>query len=687
MELNIDQTLQRGIEAHKARRLQEADRLYAAILKVNPNHPDANHNMGVLAVSAGKVKQALPFFKIALKSNPNIGQFWLSYINALIKLNLIADAKAVLAQAKDYGACSESFDDLDKRLKDGMLAQSQDPGEEKLRYIVDCYNQKRYQEVLNKTSRLLKKFPNSVILYNMIGAANRGLRLPDEAVRSFKKVISINPGTVEAYNNLGLVLKEQGKLHEAIIEYKKAIDIKSDYAEAYYNLGIALKESDNLDEAVRAFENAVQIKPKHFEALNNLGNVFQEQGKISEAIDAYKRTLAIKHNFAEALFNLGNAFQQYNKPQEAIESYRQALDICPDYADALNNMGNTLYRLGRLEEAITAYSDAQLVSPLYSDPYNNMGNVLQEQGKFEEAIAIYKQALDIKPNSAEALNNLGNALFGQNKRGEAIQAYKQALNVNSNYAEAFNNLGNTFLIENMLEEAVQAYKSALAIRPDYPEAKHMISALMGETTRTAPKEYIENLFDKYATQFENSLVNQLQYNIPKTLVEIISKQNPNKFLGSVLDLGCGTGLTGSQIKQFCNYLEGIDLSRAMLREAKLKNVYDKLCHSDILEYLNSEPLNFDYFIASDVFVYIGDLADIFEIIKLRNKRSGRLVFSTEDVEGEGFHLLGTGRYSHSKNYIESLCTDFKYKLTHFSTTDLRKEQEEFLIGGLYVLDF
>ena len=95
MELTLDQALQRGIEAHKAGKAQEADRYYTAILKAQPKHPDANHNMGVLAVGIGKVQEALPFFKTALEVNPNITQYWLSYIDALIKLDKIDEAEAV----------------------------------------------------------------------------------------------------------------------------------------------------------------------------------------------------------------------------------------------------------------------------------------------------------------------------------------------------------------------------------------------------------------------------------------------------------------------------------------------------------------------------------------------------------------------------------------------------------------
>ena len=86
MELTIDQALQKGVEAHKAGQVQEAERLYTTILKAQPKHPDANHNMGILAVGVGKIQEALPFFKTALEANPNTTQFWLSYIDASSKL-------------------------------------------------------------------------------------------------------------------------------------------------------------------------------------------------------------------------------------------------------------------------------------------------------------------------------------------------------------------------------------------------------------------------------------------------------------------------------------------------------------------------------------------------------------------------------------------------------------------------
>ena len=125
----------------------------------------------------------------------------------------------------------------------------------------------------------------------------------------------------------------------------------------------------------------------------------------------------------------------------------------------------------------------------------------------------------------------------------------------------------------------------------------------------------------------------------------------------------------------------------MLDEAKKKNIYDELTMQDILGYLASADLNFDYFIATDVFVYIGDLSDVFHLIKSRNRNSGKLVFSTEHYDGEEFSLQQSGRYSHSRIYIESLCQKFGYKLRHFETQPLRKQKKQYINGGLYLLDF
>ena len=100
----VENLFKQGVELHKSGKVQAASQLYTAVLKAQPEHPTANHNMGILAVGGGKVQEALPFFEAALEANADTAQFWLSYIAALIEAERMADAQAVFDQAKSNGA-------------------------------------------------------------------------------------------------------------------------------------------------------------------------------------------------------------------------------------------------------------------------------------------------------------------------------------------------------------------------------------------------------------------------------------------------------------------------------------------------------------------------------------------------------------------------------------------------------
>ena len=122
MELTIEQALQQGVTAHKEGKLQEAERLYRAILQSQSKHGDANHNLGVLAVSVNKADAALPLFKTALEADPKMEQFWLSYIDALIKEQQFGAAKKALEQGKNHGIEGDKIYALEVSLEE--LSQS-----------------------------------------------------------------------------------------------------------------------------------------------------------------------------------------------------------------------------------------------------------------------------------------------------------------------------------------------------------------------------------------------------------------------------------------------------------------------------------------------------------------------------------------------------------------------------------
>ena len=343
----------------------------------------------------------------------------------------------------------------------------------------------------------------------------------------------------------------------------------------------------------------------------------------------------------------------------------------------------------RAQQGLAALNKSNQTNATQSPPQETINQLidLYNQGKLvsvvEQAQALTRQY----PNALIFWNILGAAAAQTGQIDQAINAFKRVTAIEPDYAAAYNKMGNVLKNQGKLEEAIEAYKKALSLKPAYAEASHMLSALTGKTTKSAPREYVENLFDKYAYKFDQSLVVKLSYDIPKIITQLAVEKHGSSSLGSILDLGCGTGLTGEKVRPHCTNLEGIDLSKKMLEIAKSRNVYNKLEHIDIVGYLSSAELDFDYFIATDVFIYVGDLSEVFRLIKARNKKPGKLIFSTEHANEKGFHLEKSGRYSHSKSYIEELCKEFKFSISHFSETNLRKEKGSFLIGGLYFLDF
>jgi tetratricopeptide (TPR) repeat protein len=325
-----------------------------------------------------------------------------------------------------------------------LLAESatvapQDPPSEQQQSIINLYNQGQLQQALSESSQMLERFPNSIVLYNIVGASNAGLMQFDDAIDSYKQALKIKPDYAEAYNNMGLALKEKGDPAAAIDSYKLALKIKPDYPEAYFNMGVALKEKGDSVAAIDSYKQALKIKPDYAEAYNNIGVALNDKGDPESAIASCKKALKIKPDYAEAYYNIGIALRKKGDPAAAIDSYKQALKIKPDYAEAYNNMGNALKDEGELEAAIDSYKQALKIKPDYADAYNNMGTALQEKGDPVAAIECYKQAINIKLDYAEAYNNTGAALQEKGDPAAAIDSYKKALKIKPDYAEAHHN--------------------------------------------------------------------------------------------------------------------------------------------------------------------------------------------------------------------------------------------------------
>ena len=137
MELTIEQALQQGVAAHNSGNFQEAERAYQAILQSQPKHPDANHNLGLIAISVNQIEAALPLFKTALNVNPNIEQFWVSYIDALVKAKHLKDANQAIKKAKKKGFDATKLQALFSQSK--VNSETKVPSQQQLSSLLGYY--------------------------------------------------------------------------------------------------------------------------------------------------------------------------------------------------------------------------------------------------------------------------------------------------------------------------------------------------------------------------------------------------------------------------------------------------------------------------------------------------------------------------------------------------------------------
>jgi tetratricopeptide (TPR) repeat protein len=358
-----------------------------------------------------------------------------------------------------------------------------DPPQGQLGALVTLYQQGNLHSILQQAEALAQRFPKSLLLWQMLGAANCGLGRLDQAASAFRQASNLKPDDAAAHTNLGAVLQAQGKLDQAVGSYRRAIAINPYDAVTHSNLGAALCSQGKMDEAMGVLQRAIAINPNNADAQYNLANALREQRKLDEAIAAFQRVIAIHPHHADAYSKLGNTLYEQGKLDEAIAAYQRAIAINPNHADAHSNLGNALRDQHKLNEATAAYQRAIAINPNHADAHSNLGNALRDQHKLEEAIGAYQRAIAIKPDHANAQYNLGNALHEQGKLDEAIAAYQRAIAINPHHADAYSNLGNVLCVQCELDEAIAAYQRAIALNPSHTDAHTNLGKALCEQQR------------------------------------------------------------------------------------------------------------------------------------------------------------------------------------------------------------
>jgi len=417
--------------------------------------------------------------------------------------------------------------------------------------------------------------------------------------------------------------------------------------------GLMHHREGRLDLAEAAYRAALETQPNLPEALHLLGVLVCQRGELEAGLALLEQAVRADPNRAETHFNLGKAASGLGDLEQAEAAFRRALELKPDYADALNNLGNLLHIKSDLEAARDCFKQAMSAEPNYPEAALNLSLVYRDLGLLDEAETLLRRLAQSQPENFDVLFAFGSLLRDQLKLSEALAVFERALKVN----------------------------------PKDAGTGHLISVLRGENPMLPPLAYTLNLFDNYAARFDHQLVHRLHYDAPEQLAALVRtlRSGAARFQNA-LDLGCGTGLSGLAFRALSERLTGVDLSPNMLARARLKGVYDRVALEEAVIFLEAMGDAYDLFIATDVFIYMGNLEPLFAAVRQRCRPGGWFVFSTESGEGPDFEALPCGRYVHSMFYIQRLADAHGFRVAACRAADIRQERGEGVPGHLFILE-
>ena len=328
-------TFDQALTLHRQRRLDEAERIYDAILATEPQHGDALHLSGVLKYQRGQSAEALRLVAAALKVAPGS-------VDVLASYGVILDAI------------------------------------------------KRHEEALASFDRVLAMGRDDAGAHYNRGNALRGLGRHAEALASYDRALERAPGFADAHYNRGNTLMMLERHQEALASYEAALAAAPGRADILNNYGAALAKLERLDEALARFDQALAGDPDNSFILISRAGVLVKLERPAEALSIYDKVLARNPDHAEVLTGRGTALSMLGRPDESMASLDRALRIEPKIATAHINRGNALVALTRMDEALASYAAALAVEPEHPDAHFNAAITRLCLGDFREGWKQYE---------------------------------------------------------------------------------------------------------------------------------------------------------------------------------------------------------------------------------------------------------------------------------------------------------
>jgi tetratricopeptide (TPR) repeat protein len=251
-EMTADQLIHVGLRRHQEGDLRQAEAIYRNALRVNPQHPDALHLLGMAMMQSGRGDGAIELLRQAVDAADEVPAY--------------------------YHTLATAYRQLGKT-----------------------------EEVVQTYERMCAVAPASVEAQTNLAAALGEARRPEEAVEAARRATELDPNHAPAHNNLANALRESGDPEAAAEAARKAIELKPDYADAYSNLAAALNQLAQHREAYKACQSALRLWMKEGDALPAYRRFGPRLPPKTELTQTYLNRAAI----LLALGNFERGWQEY----------------------------------------------------------------------------------------------------------------------------------------------------------------------------------------------------------------------------------------------------------------------------------------------------------------------------------------------------------------------------------------
>lgn len=340
----LHQTMDLALQCHRAKDWEQAAMLYQVVLRLLPDHADANHNLGAVLVEQGHPLDAIPFFQKALQANSRGYHYWVSLVDALMLANEYALATDILEDARRAGLAGDAAGELVERLVAHAVKQpvpvriGREPPAKLKDEITRLYNEEKFNEVVTLGRKLVKQFPVSNVGYKSLSAALMRLGQRDKAEPYMQKALEHDPTDIDVLSNYGLLLASRGNLVQAEVLLRRALHKAPGFMQGWFNLGIVMRAQARLGAAEEAYRRALEIDGNSTGVLLNYSFLLTEMNRLIEAEQSARKVIEVKPDYVAAHIGLGMLLKDQGLMPESLAALRRAIEIDPQDINAHSSL-------------------------------------------------------------------------------------------------------------------------------------------------------------------------------------------------------------------------------------------------------------------------------------------------------------------------------------------------------------